>query len=315
MLDPHDHLFEIIGANHNPETIGVKEVSQAGILRKLRIKRFPIAAAAVLLVIIIGCVFCGLFTGEDPFRMELTHINAAPDRMHIFGTDIWYGGRRSLFIGAFATLISTGIAVIYGSISGLAGRVVDSVMMRFSEILLSIPSLLLIIFVQAVIGQRNVVGISIIIGITGWMSVAKMVRTEVKRIRDSEYVLISKMMGGNLLHVMRKHLAPNFAGTIMFMVVMNIRSAIVSESTLSFLGIGLPVDIITWGSMLSLSEKALLTGSWWIILIPGVFLVGTLLCVTELGNFLRGSKAADMGICDISVHPLTKYHTRHITFM
>ena len=304
MLNPQDHLFEIIGANHNPESIGVKEVSQAGILRKLRIKRFPIAAAAVLLLIILGCVFCGLFTGEDPFRMELTHINAAPDKAHIFGTDtlgrdiwsiIWYGGRRSLFIGAFATLISTGIAVIYGSISGLAGRVVDSVMMRFSEILLSIPSLLLIIFVQAVIGQRNVIGISIIIGITGWMSVAKMVRTEVKRIRDSEYVLISKMMGGNLFHVMRKHLAPNFAGTIMFMVVMNIRSAIVSESTLSFLGIGLPVDIITWGSMLSLSDKALLTGSWWIILIPGVFLVVTLLCVTELGNYFRGSKSSRHG--------------------
>ena len=304
MLNPQDHLFEIIGANHNLETIGVKEASQAGILRKLRIKRFPIAAAAVLLLIILGCVFCGLFTGEEPFRMELTHINAAPDKAHIFGTDtlgrdiwsiIWYGGRRSLFIGAFATLISTGIAVIYGSISGLAGRVVDSVMMRFSEILLSIPSLLLIIFVQAVIGQRNVIGISIIIGITGWMSVAKMVRTEVKRIRDSEYVLISKMMGGNFFHVMRKHLAPNFAGTIMFMVVMNIRSAIVSESTLSFLGIGLPVDIITWGSMLSLSDKALLTGSWWIILIPGVFLVVTLLCVTELGNYLRGSKSSRHG--------------------
>ena len=301
MLNPQDHLFEIIGANQNPETTGVKEASQAGILRKLRIKRFPIAAAAVLLLIILGCVFCGLFTGEEPFRMELTHINAAPDKAHIFGTDtlgrdiwsiIWYGGRRSLFIGAFATLISTGIAVIYGSISGLAGRVVDSVMMRFSEILLSIPSLLLIIFVQAVIGQRNVIGISIIIGITGWMSVAKMVRTEVKRIRDSEYVLISKMMVGNLFHVMRKHLAPNFAGTIMFMVVMNIRSAIVSESTLSFLGIGLPVDIITWGSMLSLSDKALLTGSWWIILIPGVFLVVTLLCVTELGNYFRGSKSS-----------------------
>ena len=304
MLNPQDHLFEIIGANHRPETVKTENASRGGILRTLRIKRFPVVAAAVLLLIILGCVFCGLFTGEDPFRMELTHINAAPDKAHIFGTDtlgrdiwsiIWYGGRRSLFIGAFATLISTGIAVIYGSISGLAGRVVDSVMMRFSEILLSIPSLLLIIFVQAVIGQRNVIGISIIIGITGWMSVAKMVRTEVKRIRDSEYVLISKMMGGNLFHVMRKHLAPNFAGTIMFMVVMNIRSAIVSESTLSFLGIGLPVDIITWGSMLSLSDKALLTGSWWIILIPGVFLVVTLLCVTELGNYLRGSKSSRHG--------------------
>ena len=105
MLNPQDHLFEIIGANHNPESIGVKEVSQIGVLRKLSIKRFPFVAAAVLLLIILGCVFCGLFTGEEPFRMELTHINAAPDKAHIFGTDtlgrdiwsiIWYGGRRSL---------------------------------------------------------------------------------------------------------------------------------------------------------------------------------------------------------------------------
>ena len=304
MLDPRKHLFEIVGANQVIETVDTEEMRRKGLFGRLRGRRFPVVAAAVLLLIILGCVFCGLFTGEDPFRMELTHINTAPDKAHIFGTDplgrdiwsiIWYGGRRSLFIGAFATLISTGIAVIYGSISGLAGRAVDSVMMRLSEILLSIPSLLLIIFVQAAIGQRNVIGISIIIGITGWMSVAKMVRTEVKRIRESEYVLISKMMGGNLLHIMTKHLAPNFAGTIMFMVVMNIRSAIVSESTLSFLGIGLPVDIITWGSMLSLSEKALLTGSWWIILIPGVFLVVTLLCVTELGNYFRGSKSSRHG--------------------
>lgn len=301
MLDPRDHLFEIIGAGHSAETVKSEDAHRGGMLGRLRARKFPVAAAAVLLLILLGCVFCGLFTGDDPFRMELTQINEAPDRTHLFGTDtlgrdiwsiIWYGGRRSLFIGAFATLISTGIAVVYGSISGLAGRAVDSVMMRLSEILLSIPSLLLIIFVQAAIGQRNVVGISVIIGITGWMSVAKMVRTEVKRIRESEYVLISKMMGGNLLHVMTKHLAPNFAGTIMFMVVMNIRSAIVAESTLSFLGIGLPVEIITWGSMLSLSEKALLTGSWWIILIPGAFLVVTLLCVTALGNYLRGSKSS-----------------------
>ena len=79
----------------------------------------------------------------------------------------------------------------------------------------------------------------------------------------------------------------NFISSIMFMVVMNVRSAIVSESTLSFMGIGLPLEIISWGSMLSLSEKALLTGSWWIILIPGIFLVVTLLCMTAIGNDLR----------------------------
>ena len=293
-----ERLFDIVGPRpilKSPDRGTSKSRLPAG---------FPKLASAVLLIIILGCIFCGFFTGDDPYRMELTQINQAPSAEHLFGTDtlgrdiftlIWYGGRRSLFIGAFATLISTAIAVIYGSISGLAGRTVDSIMMRFSEIMLSIPSLLLIIFMQAVIGQRNVVGISIIIGITGWMSVAKMVRTEVRKIRDSEYVLISRMMGGSFMHILIKHLAPNFISTIMFMVVMNIRSAIVAESTLSFLGIGLPVEIITWGSMLSLSEKALLTGSWWIILIPGVFLIVTLLCVTAIGNFIRGNKSSSHG--------------------
>ena len=288
-----ERLFDIVGPR--PIIKSADRGTRKGILSE----GFPKLASAVLLVIILGCIFCGFFTGDDPYRMELAQINQAPSAEHLFGTDtlgrdiftlIWYGGRRSLFIGAFATLISTAIAVIYGSISGLAGKTVDSIMMRFSEILLSIPSLLLIIFMQAVIGQRNVIGISIIIGITGWMSVAKMVRTEVRKIRDSEYVLISRMMGGSFMHIMTKHLAPNFISTIMFMVVMNIRSAIVAESTLSFLGIGLPVEIITWGSMLSLSEKALLTGSWWIILIPGVFLIVTLLCVTSIGNYIRGNK-------------------------
>ena len=293
-----ERLFDIVGPRpilKSPDRSTSKSRLPAG---------FPRLASAVLLIIILGCIFCGFFTGDDPYRMELTQINQAPSAEHLFGTDtlgrdiftlIWYGGRRSLFIGAFATLISTAIAVIYGSISGLAGKTVDSIMMRFSEILLSIPSLLLIIFMQAVIGQRNVVGISIIIGITGWMSVAKMVRTEVRKIRDSEYVLISRMMGGGFMHILIKHLAPNFISTIMFMVVMNIRSAIVAESTLSFLGIGLPVEIITWGSMLSLSEKALLTGSWWIILIPGVFLIVTLLCVTAIGNYIRGNKSSSHG--------------------
>ena len=290
-------LFEVVGA-------GFGKSGEVRLKRRKTLDRFPKVSAVVLLLIILGCLFCDVFISGDSARMMLDQINAAPSSAHWFGTDtlgrdiwslIWVGGRKSLLIGALATLISTLIAVIYGTISGLAGKTVDSLMMRFTEILLSIPSILLIVFMQAVIGQRNVIGISIIIGITGWMSIAKMVRTEVVRIRESDYVLISRMMGGSFSHVLRKHLAPNFFSTIMFMIVMNIRSAIVSESTLSFLGIGLPVEIITWGSMLSLSEKALLTGSWWIILIPGVFLVITLLCITSLGEFVRGGSGRSHG--------------------
>ena len=118
-------------------------------------------------------------------------------------------------------------------------------------------------------------------------SIAKVVRTEVRQLRSNEYVVAARCMGGGFFYILRKHLAPNFLSSIMFMVVMNIRSAIVEESTLSFMGIWLPLEIISWGSMLSLSEKALLTDGWWIILIPGAFLVVTLLAITGLGDYLR----------------------------
>lgn len=94
-------------------------------------------------------------------------------------------------------------------------------------------------------------------------------------------------MGGSFFHILRCHLAPNFFSSILFMVVMNVRSAIIAESTLSFMGLGLPIEVVTWGSMLSLAEKALMTDAWWILLIPGAFLVVTLLCITNLGDYLR----------------------------
>lgn len=288
---PDEKLFSIVGAGYLPIT-GLPQ-------RKRRTRTgFPVVSGLLLLAIAAGCILIPLLAGGDPARLDPTSVSLPPDGAHWFGTDplgrdiwsiIWLGGRKSLFIGLLATLITTLIAVVYGSISGLSGETVDSVMMRFAEILLSIPSLLLIIFLQAVVGQENVIGIAVIIGLSSWMSIAKMVRTEVRKIRSSEFVLVSRMMGGGFFHVLRKHLMPNFISTIMFMVVMSIRSAIVSESTLSFLGIGLPPEIITWGSMLSLSEKALLTGAWWIILIPGAFLVVTLLCMTSLGEYVRGN--------------------------
>ena len=160
--------------------------------------------------------------------------------------------------------------------------------MRLTEIFLSIPSLLLIVLLQAVLGKAGVVSLSVVIGVTGWTGMAKVVRAEVRRLRESEYVLAARCMGAGFFHVLRRHLAPNFFSSIMFMAVMSIRSAIAAESTLSFMGLGLPLEVVSWGSMLSLAEKALLSGAWWIILIPGAFLVVTLLCVTSIGSWLRG---------------------------
>ena len=255
-----------------------------------------VIAGSILTIIVFACVFCRFFMTKDPTYMDLKNCNISPNKEFFFGTDtmgrdifsmILYGGRISLFIGLISTVLSTMIAVIYGSFSGIAPEWIDELMMRFTEILLSIPSILLIIFLQALAGKNSVVAITIVIGLTSWMNIAKMVRTEVRQLRESEYLIAAKCMGGSFWHILRVHLLPNFVSSIMFMVVMNIRSAIIAESTLSFLGIGLPMEIISWGSMLSLSEKALMTNSWWIILIPGIVLVITLLCIAELGEALR----------------------------
>lgn len=263
-----------------------------------KLQGVPLLSILILLVIVCGCLCCSWIMTKDPTYLDLAHYTAPPSKEFLFGTDtlgrdifsmIWFGGRISLFIGFFSTVISTAIAVVFGSLSGIAPQWLDGLMMRFTEILLSVPNLLLIILLQAIFGEANVLSISLVIGITSWTSIAKIVRTEVKQLRKSEYVIASKCMGGGFFHVLKNHLMPNFISSILFMVVMNIRSAIIAESTLSFMGIGFPIAVITWGSMLSLAEKALLTNAWWIILVPGFFLVTVLVCVTNIGNFLRKS--------------------------
>ena len=280
--------FQIVGARPLPEAVPTKN------RHSLRGK--PVASAMILSLIVLGCLFCELIMTKDPTYLDLAHCSAAPCREFLFGTDtmgrdifsmIWYGGRISLAIGLLSTLISTVIAVLFGAVSGCAPEWVDSLLMRFTEIFLSIPNLLLVILLQAVLGKASIFSISFIIGITSWPGIAKVVRTEVKQIRNSGYVIAARCMGGSFWHVLWKHLTPNFASSIMFMVVMNIRSAIIAESTLSFMGIGLPLEQISWGSMLSIADKALMTKSWWIILIPGLFLTATLMCMTNLGNYLR----------------------------
>ena len=280
--------FKLAGIRKTEEKIPVK--------KRKWYQGKPVVSIVMLSMMILGCLFAEWIMTKDPLYMDLLHYNQAPNKEFWFGTDtmgrdifsmIWYGGRISLLIGGLSTVISTLIAVVVGSFSGIAPMWVDELIMRGTEIFLSVPSLLLIILLQAVMGKASVVSLSVVIGLTAWTSIAKVVRTEVRRIRNSEYVIAARCMGAGFFHILWKHLAPNFFSSIMFMVIMNVRSAMISEATLSFMGIGLPVETVTWGSMLSMADKALMTGSWWIILIPGIFLVTTVLCLSNIGNACR----------------------------
>lgn len=250
----------------------------------------------MLAAIVLGCLFFPPFLPKDPSYLDLYHANTAPNAEFLFGTDamgrdlfsmVWYGGRISLLTGFLSTAISAAAGILLGTASGLAPRWLDGLLMRLTEIFLSIPGLLPAILLQAALGKASVLSLSTVLGLTGWAEIAKAVRTEVRQLRGSAFVTASRCMGGSPFHILRRHLLPNFLPAILFMLVMRFRSAVASESTMSFLGLGLPLELLSWGSLLSLSERSLLSGAWWAAVIPGVFLAATLLCVTELGSGLQ----------------------------
>ena len=283
--------FLLVGPRHE-EPAG-KETKGAW---RRKVRSWPLKSIIIFLFIFLGCVFAPYIANHDPTAFYLDHLNQPPDSEFYFGTDslgrdifsvLWYGGRLSLMIGFLSAAVSSGVGIIYGCLSGTAPKWADTVLMRTAELSSSIPYLLLQLLLLGCIGDANVVSLSFVIGITTWMNLARVVRSEVRQIRKSDYVLASKIMGGNFFHVLWYHLLPNFISPVLFMIVSSVGLSMTMEATLSFLGIGLPTEVVSLGTMLSLSTRALLTNSWWVILIPGLFLIITLVCITHIGHHLR----------------------------
>lgn len=279
---------------HRNRVQSKKNVSRRQKRNEQKKQHVPVLSFLLLAVLITGCFFADFFC-KDPFYMDLANCSHPPGRSFWFGTDtlgrdlfscIWHGGRISLTIGFLSAAISAGIAIVYGTVSGLAPDWADHILMRIADLFLSVPSLLLVLFVQAAFG-KSVLAMSAAIGLCSWFSMAKIVRTEVRRIKTSSFVIVSQCMGGGFFHVLFWHFAPNFLPSILFMVIMNVRTAIAEESSLSFLGLGLPIETISWGSMLALAQNAFVMRAWWIIVIPGLFLIVLFLCLTAIGNWCR----------------------------
>ncbi|REB10990.1 ABC transporter permease [Sporosarcina sp. BI001-red] len=291
MAEKNEDQFLMVHANYK---LHIPKQNQPSMWKRLKGK--PILSMIVLVIILLCCLFAGHLANHTPSSFYLKNLNEPPNSEFFFGTDslgrdiysmIWYGGRASITIGILGMVISTVIGVTYGCISGTANGKVDAVMMRAVEIVSSIPSLLLILLFVSLMGKQDIFKISLVIGVTGWFALARIVRSEVKQIRNSEYVVAARCMGAKFPHLMVKHLIPNFVSAILFIVISSISTSMTMESTLSFLGLGLPVDVISWGSMLSLANRALLSNTWWVIIIPGLILVITLLVITDIGNYFR----------------------------
>jgi peptide/nickel transport system permease protein len=258
----------------------------------------PLVSALVLGGIVLLCALADLLAPGDAARMDVSALLLPPGPAHPFGTDtlgrdlfamVLHGGRASLLIGLLASGITAALALLYGAAAGLAPRRLDDLLMRASELLMSIPPVLYCVTVLAVLGQPGVLPLSVVIGATSWMGLAKLVRAEVRRESRSEYIAAARLMGAGFGYILRRHVLPNVLPGLLYMLIYNVGTAIAAEATLSFLGLGMPPGSATWGVLMSLSQDALLTNSWWLLLIPSLFLVATLVCMTNLGEYVRRS--------------------------
>lgn len=245
---------------------------------------------------LLAALLSELWIPGDPTYMNLANTQMPPCREFWFGTDsmgrdvfsmVFYGGRISLCIGFLSSGISAVCALLIGGCSAFATPRIRHCLMRMTEIFLSVPQLLMLLFLQAILGRASVLSISIVIGVTGWESMAKTFCTEIRQICQSEFVCAARTMGGHFPYIFRKHLTPHLLSSIIFMILMQMRTAIATEATLSFLGLGLPLSVISWGSMLSMAQSAVLQGTWWMLVFPGAFILLTLICFTDLEEAVR----------------------------
>lgn len=283
--------FRIVGYEHRTWEPEIKKESMAKKLKKL-----PWLSIIVFGIILFGCIFAPLIANHDPSVYYLDHLNEAPSDEFYFGTDslgrdlysiMWFGGRTSLIVGFLGASILTVIGIAYGCLNGMVNTKGDIFMQRLVEIFHIIPNILLTILIISIMGKQNAISISFVIAVTSWFALARIVRSEVRQVRTYDYVVAAKCYGTPFWRIVLRHLIPSIIPAIMFVVISSISSCITSESTLSFLGLGLPLDVLSWGSILSLANRAILLNTWWVIIIPGIFLVVTLTCITTIANRFR----------------------------
>lgn len=261
-----------------------------------RLKQNKVAIFSMILLIIIGIMtIIGPYL--TTFKYEATDsnlLNTAPSGLHWFGTDtlgrdifsrIWMGGRVSIIIGIIGTLIETTVGVIYGGISGYFGGLVDDIMMRIVEILVSIPYLIIVILISLILG-KGIPALIIAMTITGWTGMARMVRGQLLQIKEQEYVLAATALGASPSRIIARHLIPNTIGIMIVDVTFSVPGFIFGEAFLSFIGLGVQSPNTSWGALAASAQQNLMFYPYQLFF-PSLFISLTMLSFNLLGDGLR----------------------------
>ena len=239
-------------------------------------------------------VLAPVISPYDPAEIDKESLLVCPSSKHLMGTDslgrdlfsrIVFGARISLSIGIIAVGIATLIGIILGSIAGFYGRWVDSLIMRFVDLMLCFPTFFLILAVVAIL-EPSIYNIMIIIGLTSWMGTARLIRAEILSLKEREFIQAARAIGASNLRIILRHLIPNAIGPVMVSAILGIASAILIESALSFLGLGVQPPTPSWGNIL-IEAKSTLGIAWWLTLYPGLFILITILGFNLIAESLR----------------------------
>ena len=263
-------------------------------MKRIFKNKLTLFGAIVVGSLAIIAIFAPFVAPHDPAEITIKAALLAPSFEHIFGTDqlgrdvfsrMVYGARISLVIGFVAVGISVLIGLIIGSIAGYYGGKIDSVLMRFVDIMLCFQSFFLILTLIALL-EPNIMIIMVVIGITGWMGTARFIRAEILSLKEREFIQASKVLGASDFRIITRHLIPNGIGPVLVSAVLGIAAAVLIESSLSFLGIGVQPPTPSWGNIL-MEGKATLGVCWWLMLFPGLAIFVTVLGYNLLGEGLR----------------------------
>lgn len=262
---------------------------------EFRVLKYATHGMIVISSLLLLALLAPYITSSDPIAASLDQSLQLPSFQHPFGTDslgrdvfsrVLYGTRVSLMVGIFAAALAVLLGVAVGLLAGYFGGLVDSLLMRLVDTIYSPPETILLM-VLVTMFTRNVWTIILAIGLTHWMSTARLVRSEALSIRQRPFVESAVSLGAGDGHILLHHVLPNLFYIAMISVTLMTAHAILTESFLSFLGLGIPPHLPSWGNMLNEAQRDIMRGIWWTCLFPGMMIVITVLSINLLGEDMK----------------------------
>ena len=271
---------------------------QNRLISKFLHNKLAVLGLIIFSIILLATIFAPLISPYDPIRIDLRSMRQPPSLSHWFGTDstgrdvfsrVLYGGRVSIFVGLGSALMSALIGLAIGCYAGYRGGWADVIALRISEVFMSFPQIILVLLLVSITGQ-SLTNLFVIFILTGWGGMYRLSRARMLSLREEEYVQALQSFGISTFSICYKHMLPNALGPIMVMITLSTAMFILTEAGLSFLGLGVPLNIPTWGNILNVAQDiVILQNYWWMWAPVGLTISVFVLSVNFIGDGLRDS--------------------------